>query len=289
MRPNRSVPSATVIPELAYADVLTAAAWLCRAFGFQERLRIGDHRVQLLTGEGAIVVMDRSREPSPDAAPRGHAVLVRVESVDAHYARAVAAGAEVLAPPTTHPFGERQYGARDLGGHHWTFSETVSDVDPASWGGTLVRPPHEAAKPNPALAPLGALVGSWNTVGTHPLVPGTTFHGRTSFAWIEGGAFLIMRSQIDEPEVPSAIAVFGTDDATGECSMLYFDERGVSRRYEVGFQDDVVHWWRDAPDFSQRCTVTIAADRRTMVSRGEMSRDGAPWEPDLALTYTRAD
>lgn len=148
---------------------------------------------------------------------------------------------------------------------------------------------NEAAKPNPALAPLTILVGTWKTTGTHPLVPGTTFHGRTSFAWIEGGAFLIMRSRIDEPEIPSGIAVFGTDDTTGECSMLYFDERGVSRRYEVSLRDHVWRWWRDAPGFSQRFTATIAADGRTMAGTGEMSRDGTTWEPDLALTYTRAD
>jgi hypothetical protein len=147
---------------------------------------------------------------------------------------------------------------------------------------------HEAAKPNPALEPLSVLVGTWNTVGTHPLVPGTTFHGRTTFAWFEGGAFLVMRSQIDEPGIPSAIAVFGSDDATGECSMLYFDERGVSRRYEVSLQDSVWKWWRNAPGFSQRFTGAIAADGRTIVGRGELSRDGASWEPDLQLTYTRS-
>lgn len=148
---------------------------------------------------------------------------------------------------------------------------------------------NEAAKPNAALNPLSVLVGTWNTTGTHPLVPGTTFHGRTSFAWIEGGAFLMMRSQIDEPEIPSGIAVFGTDDTTGESSMLYFDERGVSRRYEVSLRDNVWKLWRNAPGFSQRFTGTIAADGRTIVSRGELSRDGASWEPDLALTYTRVD
>src|SRR5207248_3650786 len=102
---------------------------------------------------------------------------------------------------------------------------------------------NEAAKPNAALQPLSVLIGTWNTVGTHPLVPGTTFHGRTSFEWIEGGAFLIMHSQIDEPDIPSGIAVFGTDDTTGECSMLYFDERGVSRKYEVSVQENVWKWW----------------------------------------------
>ena len=148
---------------------------------------------------------------------------------------------------------------------------------------------NEAAKPNPALEPLSVLVGSWKTVGTHPLVPGKTFHGRSSFAWIEGGAFLIMHSQIDEPEIPSGIAIFGTDDATGECTMLYFDERGVSRRYEASFRDNVLKWWRNAPEFSQRMTATIAADGRTITSRGELSRDGTRWESDLELTYSRID
>jgi len=148
---------------------------------------------------------------------------------------------------------------------------------------------NEAAIPNPALEPLGVLVGTWRTIGTHPLVPGTTFHGRTSFAWAEGGAFLIMHSRTEEPEVPSGIAVFGTDDTTGECSMLYFDQRRVSRRYEVSVRDNVWKWWRNAPGFSQRFAVTISPDGRTMVSRGEFSRDGTRWEPDLELTYTRVD
>jgi hypothetical protein len=146
---------------------------------------------------------------------------------------------------------------------------------------------NEAAKPNPALEPLSILVGMWETTGTHPLVRGKVFHGRTSFAWIEGGAFLMMRSRIDEPEIPSGIAIFGTDDSTGECSMLYFDERGVSRRYESSLRDNVWKWWRNDPAFSQRFVGTIAADGQTIVSSGELSRDGGQWEPDLALTYKR--
>ena len=148
---------------------------------------------------------------------------------------------------------------------------------------------NEAAKPNPALQALTVFVGTWNTVGTHPLVPGKTFHGRTSFGWMEGGAFLIMHSQTEEPEIPSAIAIFGSDDASGECSMLYFDERGVSRRYAVRVQDGVWRWWRDTPEFSQWLALTVSADGRTIVSRGEYSRDGSTWEPDLELIYTRAD
>ena len=147
---------------------------------------------------------------------------------------------------------------------------------------------NEAAKPNTALEPFGVLVGTWNTVGTHPLTPGTTYHGRATFEWFAGGAFLIMHTQIDEPQIPSGIAVFGTDDTTGECTMLYFDERDVSRKYEASFRDRELKWWRNAPGFSQRMTLAISADRRTIVGHGEYSRDDAPWEPDLALTYTRS-
>ena len=46
-------------------------------------------------------------------------------------------GARVLQPPTDPPYGEGQYTAADLGGHLWTFSESIADVDPALWGGTL--------------------------------------------------------------------------------------------------------------------------------------------------------
>jgi hypothetical protein len=146
---------------------------------------------------------------------------------------------------------------------------------------------HEAAIPNHTLQPLAVLVGDWSTVGSHPLIPGTTLHGRSSFEWLEGGAFLIMHSEIDEPGIPSGIAIFGSDDTTGEISMLYFDERGVSRRYEVAMDGNVWRWWRNAPGFSQRFTGTLSEDGRTIVGKGELSRDGISWEPDLDLTYTR--
>lgn len=140
---------------------------------------------------------------------------------------------------------------------------------------------------NPALAPLARLIGTWTTVGTHPYVPNTTFHGRTTFAWIEEGAFIVMRSEIDEPEIPTGVAVFGSDDSTGELFMLYVDERTVSRKYDVSFADPILRWWRNTAEFSQRFVVTLAADGQTMVGRGEMSRDSGPWEQDLELTYTR--
>ena len=120
------------MPVLAYPDVAEATRWLCDAFGLRLRLRIGGHRAQLLYGDGAVVAT-QGDEPGG-----GHSLLVRVEDADAHHDRAVAHGAHVVSPPTDYPYGERQYTALDLGGHHWTFSESIADVDPADWGGILV-------------------------------------------------------------------------------------------------------------------------------------------------------
>ena len=67
MLTNRSAPPATVTPVLIYPDVRAAVAWLEAAFGFQERVRIGDaHRAQLRAGDdGAVVVADVRREQVP--------------------------------------------------------------------------------------------------------------------------------------------------------------------------------------------------------------------------------
>jgi uncharacterized glyoxalase superfamily protein PhnB len=134
---NLSMPNATVIPVLHYADVPAACAWLCRSFGFVERLRIGDHRAQLAAGEGAIVVAKASGAAAASVGA-GHSVMVRVRDVDSHFAQAAGAGARIVSDPTTHVYGERQYTAEDLAGHLWTFSQTVENSSPSSWGGELV-------------------------------------------------------------------------------------------------------------------------------------------------------
>ena len=137
MRPNRSIPSCQVIPELFYPDVSAAADWLCAAFGFARRLSIADHRIQLTYGSGALVVVGAEAAVAAPSARATHSVLVRVDDADAHHERARAAGARISSPPTTYPFGERQYSAQDPFGHRWTFSQSVADVDPREWGGSL--------------------------------------------------------------------------------------------------------------------------------------------------------
>lgn len=136
MLSNRSMPTPTMIPVLGYPDVGAAVAWLARAFGFVERLRVGDHRAQLTLGDDVAVVV-RTLDKKAAATTSNHALMIRVADVDIHHARAKQLGAIVLQGPTNFPFGERQYTVIDPGGHHWTFSQSIADVEPATWGGVL--------------------------------------------------------------------------------------------------------------------------------------------------------
>jgi len=137
---NRSIPQSTVIPVIIYPDVRAAVEWLDAAFGFVERVRIGEnHRAQLRFGEGAVIVGDvrgERRPPRPGEVTRS--VMVRVEDATTHYERAKAQGARIVMEPTDFEYGERHYTAEDPAGHQWTFSETLADVASEEWGGTSI-------------------------------------------------------------------------------------------------------------------------------------------------------
>ena len=140
--------------------------------------------------------------------------------------------------------------------------------------------------PNPALQPLQFLIGEWRTEGTHPLVPGKTLPGRTSFAWHEGGAFLIMRSEVHEPKFPSGVAIIGTDEE-GRATMIYFDERKVARLIDVSIGEDAVSLRHKGPDMEQTLTIT-RGDGDTLVSKGRIAEDGGKWADDLSQVFRRA-
>lgn len=133
MQTNRSMPASEVIPEIPYPDVPQAAEWLCQAFGFSERLRVGTHRSQLTFGSGSVIVTAHHNGPIAC-----QTTMVRVGDVDGHFARASRQGARILSPPADYPYGERQYTAADLAGHRWVFSQTIRDTHPREWGGTLL-------------------------------------------------------------------------------------------------------------------------------------------------------
>jgi len=136
---NRSAPPATVTPVLPYPDVRAAVAWLESAFGFEERVRIGDsHRAQLRVGvDGAVVVAEAREGQCPGG---GQIIKVRVPDVDAAFARARENGAVVVEELRTWEYGERSGVVEDLAGHHWELTQTVRDTAPEDWGGRTIAP-----------------------------------------------------------------------------------------------------------------------------------------------------
>jgi predicted enzyme related to lactoylglutathione lyase len=130
---NRTMPDCDVIPELVYDDVTAAIDWLCETFGLVERWRAGDHRAQLSIGRCTVAITEPR---TSKVLPEPHSLLIRVPDAAAHHERARARGARILAEPQDFRYGERQYTAEDLGGHHWTFSQSIADVAPEDWGGT---------------------------------------------------------------------------------------------------------------------------------------------------------
>jgi hypothetical protein len=129
------------------------------------------------------------------------------------------------------------------------------------------------------------LVGTWATEGKHSMLPGEVIRGRATFEWLDGCHFLIWRSHYDHRAIPDAIAITGVMDS--RLSMHYFDSRGVHRVFLVTMTPGTWRFSRDGPDFSQRVTATFSDDGNTITSHGQLSRDGASWEDDLALTYRR--
>jgi uncharacterized glyoxalase superfamily protein PhnB len=136
---NRSVPGCTVIPVLYYPDPAAAADWLCRAFGFSVRLRIGNHRIQMHAGDGCFIIAEGAGPSDRADLGRAHATMIRVEDARACCERARAAGARILQEPADHMYGERQFNAEDFAGHRWTFTQSLADVAPETWGGTPVN------------------------------------------------------------------------------------------------------------------------------------------------------
>ncbi len=143
MKKNRSVPPPTVVPVLVYPDVRAAVAFLTGAFGFVERTRIGEsHRAQMAVGvDGAVIVADVGadrRPPQPGGSTQ--LVRVRVDDVEAAFARACGHGAKVVEAPVDREYGERDCTLEDLAGYRWQLAEVVGDVAPEEFGCETVSP-----------------------------------------------------------------------------------------------------------------------------------------------------
>ena len=145
----------------------------------------------------------------------------------------------------------------------------------------------QPAQATGALKQFAVLIGEWTMEGSHPHLP-SAVHGHSSFQWLRAGALLGWHFDWEQGQgIPSAFSVIGQDDAVEPCSMLYTDERGVARIYQMSLAGGVWKMWREAPGFSQRMTGTFSDDGNTITWHGELSKDGSTWEPDLSVMYTR--
>lgn len=147
-------------------------------------------------------------------------------------------------------------------------------------------------KPNPALKSLEVLVGDWEMELSNASFlpsPSDTVKGHVTFDWLENGGFLVMRQGDKPPSPPAASWVIGRDGSAENYSILYFDSRGVSRRYEMSFNSGVWKIWRESPGFWQRYEGKVSEDGNTITAHWENSPDGKKWEHDFDMTYTRAE
>jgi hypothetical protein len=137
---------------------------------------------------------------------------------------------------------------------------------------------------DPALEPFDALIGTWGTDATHPLVDAVV-PGSVTFEWLEGGRFLIQRSRNDHESFPDAISVIGAPEAGDGLVMEYFDSRGVRRTYGVSLDDGVLRIWRDAPGFDQRFSATLGQD--DFEGQWQLAEAPGDWRDDLKVIYRR--
>lgn len=126
--------TATIIPCLRYRDAHAAIDWLCRAFGFEKHAVYAEgdtvHHAQLVFGKGMVMLgstgvesewSGRIAQPSEVGGRETQSPCVIVADADAHYARAVAAGAKIVQDIADQDYGGRGYSCLDPEGHLWWF------------------------------------------------------------------------------------------------------------------------------------------------------------------------
>ncbi len=144
-------------------------------------------------------------------------------------------------------------------------------------------PTHADSQPtqrHPMLRALDLLVGQWDVDLVFPTDPPGQIHAQAVFDWLERQAFVI-------EHFGGSTWIIGLDDTMETYSVLYHDERGVARVYQMSLRDGLWTLWRTTPDFSQRFEGRFSEDGQTITARWEKSSDGSTWEHDFALRYTK--
>ena len=145
-------------------------------------------------------------------------------------------------------------------------------------------------EPNPALKDLERLIGRWEMeLSNAAFLPDRSakIKEEITFEWLEEGAFLILRMGERKSGAPSAIWLIHRDEASPDYKALYYDDRKISRIYEMSFSDGTWKLWRRSPNFSQRFKGRISSDGNVISAEWEKSSDNLNWEHDFDVTYTR--
>ena len=134
---------------LCYPNASAAIDWLCRAFDFELRLKVEGEggrieHSELVYGEAVVMVGDLAgksekfpfmRTPAQVGGANTQNLFLYVDDVEAHCAKARAAGSRIVVEPKSTDYGEdhwsdRSYECEDLGGHHWWFSQRLRNPKP---------------------------------------------------------------------------------------------------------------------------------------------------------------
>jgi hypothetical protein len=133
---------------------------------------------------------------------------------------------------------------------------------------------------------LRRLIGTWKIdgrfVGGDESLPVT---GTVTFRWLVKDALVVMRTRMKV--APAAVAVLGADDNQNSFTMLYSDDRGVVRRFEMTLTARRWTMIRRQRGFSQRSVARISADGRSMSVTWDKSADGRRWMRDFEMSYTK--
>ena len=137
---------------------------------------------------------------------------------------------------------------------------------------------------DPGLEPFDALIGTWTTEATHPMLDAVV-PGEITFEWLAGGQYLIMRSRNDHELFPDSIGVIGAPEDGDGLVLEYFDSRGVRRTYGAAIEDGVLKQWREGEPFDQRYEAKLAPDAFTGL--WQVAETPGDWKDDLAVRYRR--
>jgi hypothetical protein len=143
---------------------------------------------------------------------------------------------------------------------------------------------------NPALATLQFLAGAWDMELSEASFlpdPDASVHGPVTSSG-SNRARPALRMRMGGAATPTATWIIGRDDSRPDYCVLYTDDRGISRAYEMSFSDRTWRMWRDTPEFSQRFDGEVSTGQAEIIGSWQKPVDGGrTWEHDFKVRYSR--